>query len=543
MGKSSASAPPRRKKRGTRRVAQAVSPTANCPALAALTRAFADASFRDLCAEVTQCGELTERCDLSAQIYPHGSHLLCHDDVIGTRKVSFIYYLTDPDEDWSSAEGGALELYPTLSGAPCGTPSTTPAKELLPLADCLVMFLVEPGVSYHAVREVRGARARVSIQGWLHAPKLEMTRGFEHRGLATLQQLLKVKAAGAPAVEASTELPKEADRPDGGGDVVCEGSSPPTPTPADLEDLARWIAPEYLRAPQLEVMAERFAEDSYAVLHKFLRSDVADSLALALAAADAADGLGAGSEEPAVPLYSAGIGHGWEVAGPTHLRRHLCCGESAVARGGTDSTTAEEGADPRRRLGQLLRDISDGLFRSVAFKRWLHACTRLELRSAGRIEVRRFRPGLDYTVAARASVVAADGMELDVSFVMVNGGGAKASSDPAAPGDVACPWESEEVGGFECYLAADDDDDTPTHSAEAVERQEVYRGADLDGPLVNLPAVANALCLVMRDSQTLRFIKYLSRDAPSSRVDIGVCYGVDAPQSDSSAEDGVPPAR
>ena len=33
------------------------------------------------------------------------------------------------------------------------------------MSDSLAIFLVEPGVSFHAVREVRGDRARVSLQG------------------------------------------------------------------------------------------------------------------------------------------------------------------------------------------------------------------------------------------------------------------------------------------------------------------------------------------------------------------------------------------
>ena len=41
-----------------------------------------------------------------------GCHLLCHDDVIGTRRVSYIIYLTDPDDEWRQEDGGALELYP-----------------------------------------------------------------------------------------------------------------------------------------------------------------------------------------------------------------------------------------------------------------------------------------------------------------------------------------------------------------------------------------------------------------------------------------------
>jgi len=65
----------------------------------------------------------------------------------------------------------------------------------------------------------------------------------------------------------------------------------------------------------------------------------------------------------------------------------------------------------------------------------------------------------------------------------------------------------------------------------------VYRGADPDeGPLVNLPATSNALCLVARDAQTLRFLKYLSRDAPSSRADISASFTVELPDGGESSE-------
>lgn len=39
--------------------------------------------------QVTKCGELCDRVDLASQVYTKGSHLLCHDDVIGTRKARF----------------------------------------------------------------------------------------------------------------------------------------------------------------------------------------------------------------------------------------------------------------------------------------------------------------------------------------------------------------------------------------------------------------------------------------------------------------------
>ncbi len=36
--------------------------------------------------EVTGCGELADKTDTSCNIYAQGGHLLCHDDVIGTRR-------------------------------------------------------------------------------------------------------------------------------------------------------------------------------------------------------------------------------------------------------------------------------------------------------------------------------------------------------------------------------------------------------------------------------------------------------------------------
>ena len=67
------------------------------PHLESLRRAIYGEEFRAYIRQVTGCPPLTDRTDLSCNIYTRGCHLLCHDDVIGTRAVSFIIYLTDPD--------------------------------------------------------------------------------------------------------------------------------------------------------------------------------------------------------------------------------------------------------------------------------------------------------------------------------------------------------------------------------------------------------------------------------------------------------------
>jgi len=99
-----------------------------------------------------------------------GCHLLCHDDVIGTRRVSFILYLTDPDEGWSEEDGGGLELYPLEQEGGLGVPDVHPSKVIAPKWNQMAMFEVKPGVSFHAIQEVMtDGKPRLAIQGWFHA--------------------------------------------------------------------------------------------------------------------------------------------------------------------------------------------------------------------------------------------------------------------------------------------------------------------------------------------------------------------------------------
>lgn len=42
----------------------------------------------------TGCGDLSDQTDCACNVHAAGGHLLCHDDVIGNRRVSYIIYLT-----------------------------------------------------------------------------------------------------------------------------------------------------------------------------------------------------------------------------------------------------------------------------------------------------------------------------------------------------------------------------------------------------------------------------------------------------------------
>ena len=126
--------------------------TALLPSTIALRRALYSEAFRAFVRAVTGCGPLTEQQDCSCNAYRGGGHLLCHDDVIGTRCVSYILYLSRPGKAWRPKLGGALELYAVSPKTGAVLPS--PVSTLAPEFGSMVLFTVQPGISFHAVQEV-----------------------------------------------------------------------------------------------------------------------------------------------------------------------------------------------------------------------------------------------------------------------------------------------------------------------------------------------------------------------------------------------------
>src|SRR5437660_12540714 len=93
---------------------------------------------------------------MAINVYTPGSHLLTHDDVIGSRCVSYILYLASPDDPWQPSWGGALRLYPTRVAEDGVTRVPEPewAKAIPPAWNQLSFFEVQPGLSFHDVEEV-----------------------------------------------------------------------------------------------------------------------------------------------------------------------------------------------------------------------------------------------------------------------------------------------------------------------------------------------------------------------------------------------------
>lgn len=152
---------------------------------------------------------------------------------------------------------------------------------------------------------------------------------------------------------------------------------------------------------------------------------------------------------------------------------------------------------------------------SPEFGRLLSSYTSLGALLGYRGRVRRFRPGLDYTIAHYGILTKTS--VLDATMCFVTGKGDQSLGEEGDNDDDII-WQSDDKGGFECYIAADDEDDD--------EAEDEYDEED-DTKLLSVSPSNNTLSLVYRDPGTMRFVKYLGIGAPSSRWDLCLEYEVE----------------
>lgn len=440
----------------------------------ALRQALYTPQFRRFVEAVTGCAPLTQKTDCSCNIYHQGCHLLCHDDVIGTRAVSFVIYLTPHRGGWRPEHGGALELYEapgsTVQRDTSGSASqdmSVPRGCLPPEWASLCLFSVVPGVSYHSVQEVLSPdEPRVSISGWFHAAA--PPAGAELvSSLASLQ--------GPPAAATLHTAPCAAPRA--------------ALVPAAERQLAEVVNPVYLNRSSISAVHAQLAAHGAALLGEFLQPRVAAALLRATRVADAKDGLGKGL----LPSYSAGLDRrGWRAAGPIQVQRYAL----HTARRRKRDGAKEAGAGG---VGEQLQAVRE-ILHSAPFRQLLgELCSRRveHLQS----EARRFRPGLDYTLAHVGTLREAETLDATLCFV-------------DARGRFSDVWASGDAGGFECYVRKD--------SESGAAAAEVYRAdEDTDG-VTSIHALPNSLSLSFRPPDTMKFIKYVSASAPGSRWDVAV---------------------
>ncbi|KDR84123.1 hypothetical protein GALMADRAFT_236792 [Galerina marginata CBS 339.88] len=553
-----------------------LSPTqiARLPGLLALRDALYSSQFRKFLRSVTGCGPLSgKKQDMSVNSYTRGCHLLNHDDVIGTRRVSYILYMPLPHYQlWQKDWGGALELYPARindEGQP--EPESIPSKSIPPSWNQFIFFEVQPGKSFHSVEEVvvggRGedGRERLSISGWFHAAQ-EGEEGY----VPELPEPTDIKSSREQLTSTSTIFKAY---------PMLDHEVLPDVTLSEdhIAFLSEFLNPVYLQPRTMKALSARFIEESSLELHSFLNIPLAEALEQRLRDVDTRDGLG---EDRAgrIPEHISGTGIGWTIKGPPHKWRY-CVLRPHEAGAPNEAVTPRHASS----TDQIMRSLQDELFASVAFRAWLAIVSHLmPMRYAA--EARRFRPGLDYTLATSEDSEA----RLDVVLGLTPPA-READSDDESDRFTQHQrgWTNTEWGGWECYMAPHNEEDDPAIYRSSSQKKSkpttdksngtelvasgskipatVFNGAtedngkdeeqnieqeglpegepmdedeeEEDGTLLAVQPGFNRLLLVLRDERVMRFVKYVSAAAEGSRWDVCGEYEVGMVQETQADEE------
>jgi hypothetical protein len=496
---------------------------------------------------------------MAINVYTPGCHLICHDDVIGSRRVSYILYLTDPDVGWKAEWGGALRLFPTQEfeedGVKTITPSPDVVKVIPPAWNQLAFFAVQPGESFHDVEEVyraeteeqlekEGGRIRMAISGWYHIPQIgedgyvegEEEKWGKNSSLKQLQgdpDRYDFPKPQPVVIEVPTDVEKKPDL---------------TMVEQDLDFLLKYMAPTYLVPDTLEEVAEHFTDMSTITLDGLLSKKFAAEVQEYITAQEVAP----------LPSSSVEIEAGaWKVAKPPHKHRYLYL-QPAVS----PSQDSSPEYNP-------IKELLEVFLPSRQFRQWLEIATQCDIQDIDLL-ARRFRKGLDYQLATSH-----DGeprLEISLGLTPTPGWGADTDKDVGEEGEEGEEEEEEEeqevrlaqatksrftpestpekkndqkasakskakeklpseepeedevedMGGHEVYMAADDDDSLAADAA-------VYKAAGdeaTDGVLFTMQPSWNKMSIVLRDSGVLKFVKYVSKSAKGDRWDITGAFSV-----------------
>lgn len=497
---------------------------ARLPSLLALRDALYSSAFRQYISTIADAGPLSgKKTDMAINVYTPGCHLLCHDDVIGSRRVSYILYLTDPEHPWKAEWGGALRLYPTedmkaKDGTTAIVPSAEFSKVIPPAFNQLSFFAIQPGESFHDVEEVYrrkdeesendGGRMRVAISGWFHIPQ-EGEEGYEEGAEERQAERSSLNQLQGKADEFDLPQPHwKALEPT--TESLDEGLAF---SDAEFDWLLRFINPTYLTPDTLEQLSESFQTDWVITLVDFLHPKFAGQIRAAIEKVD-------GGKDNSFPdSKSDKANHG--IARPPHKHRFLYRQPALQER-------VESSADSAVDL------LLEHFFPSELFARWLSFVSGLQLSHVD-LTMRRFRKGLDYTLATSYDQPEPQ-LEICLGLTPTSGWG-NDEEDNAQTDD-----DGEVVGGYEVYMAGDDDDDEDDGNGAddgikasagqsntgAGQRRKakadpaIYKssGDEDDGILFSMPANWNNLSIVLRDAGTLRFVKYVSESAEGDRWDV-----------------------
>lgn len=426
-------------------------------------------------------------------------------------------------------------------------PSPDFSLSIPPAFNQLSFFAIQPGLSFHDVEEVYvrkegdseddGGRVRMAISGWYHIPQ-EGEEGFEEgleEKLAERSSLSQLQSKEADEFDLPQAQWKEVEPPE-----ALEDDAPFMDE--EMEWLLRFINPNYLTPDTVEAIAESFEENSVATLTEFLHPKFAQKLKEQIEFQDA-------EGSSSIPFLSKAQNR-VNVARPPHKHRYVYRQPvSGVKESPMDTP-----------LDQLI----EHLIPSPLFARWLSLVTGLSFTKAEHM-ARRFRRGLDYTLATSYDDPEPQ-LEICLGITPSKGWGADEDEDePEANGgasngktatngkhkDSAAP---EPIGGYELYMAGEDDDEEgsdhgveiPSSATGAGQRKKakadpaIYKASkddEDDGVLFSNPASWNTLSLVLRDTGVMKFVKYVSESAKGDRWDVVGNYSVAEDEDDEQDEE------
>lgn len=568
-------------------------------ALLELRNALYSDTFRQWIQRVTGCGPLSAiKKDMSINDYRQGCHLLNHDDVISTRRASYILYLPDPEQPWQPEWGGALELYPVRDER---NPESVPGKVIPPQWNQFAFFRVQPGHSFHSVEEVvHPTQSRLSISGWFHRLQPEepgFDREAEDAEVRADKEFSSLENISSKKFTTAFE------------EYGAEAPLPGTPLKSDEKAfLSNFINAPYLTEKVQATLFDKFGDESHVLLADFLRKDLAEAIESALRNKDIEDGLAwfekdtkVGWDSVRVAPHAIGTADApspseedkrWELMGPAHRQRF------ASMRDPVTPASAKIGAPPSSlptSATDLLHILTHTVFPSEAFRHLVANMTQL-IPLAGRpIRARRFRPGLDYTLAYSDEEAVLDLTLTLTPDVLARSRAAERKTTkpkglagkrakvppppPAAKGvlgredikKLEAMWDTGDIGGWECYMAPHEGEEDPavyqsSHKGKNPEKgndasEEKNEGADneegdeegdeeeddeeeddedddFDGVLLNVTPSFNTLNIVLRDEGVMRFIKYLGACAGGSRWDVSAEFTVGAAEVEDDEEMG-----
>jgi Rps23 Pro-64 3,4-dihydroxylase Tpa1-like proline 4-hydroxylase len=539
------------------------------PSLLTLRDSLYSSAFRKYLSGITKSGSLSGvKTDMAVNVYTPGCHLLCHDDVIGSRRVSWILYLVDPDIPWKPEWGGALRLYPTEhvktpEGDEVKVPQPDFSLTIPPAWNQLSFFAVQPGESFHDVEEVYrrgveekaeqdGGRIRMAISGWFHIPQ-EGEEGYEEgleEKLAEKSSLAQLQGGKADIFDEPQaqwmDIPGWEEQAAQEDDELTEN---------EIDFLIKYMNPNYLTPDTVEEVSKAFGDESSIRLADFLSVKFSARLREYLESKDH-------EQNPSLPVNPHHKDSAVGVARPPHKHRYLY--RKAVQPIPTTPYPENDGMTP-------YDDLVDVLLPHPAFTKWISLATGITL-TRSNIFARRFRRGLDYTLA---TAYEEEDPQLEVCLGITpsrgwgdedeepeepqeNGSSSKSNKKGKGKGTKKStpkpdPKPDEEAGGYEMYMAGDDDEDHPqlptSHNATetgAGQRRKakadpaIYKSAgddEDDGILFQQNAAWNNLAINLRDKGVLRFTKYVSRSAKGDRWDVCAEYGVEFGEDESDEED------